>query len=118
MGYSNTEVISTRQTILLKLLDSKIHTYKDILPPFISSNDSKFLSKQFGTVAKEITQVIVSVKESQQQKSDLQVDQMSNLYTAIILLFQIINQLLLFEAKDLKSSMIEIDAMHLIAGNV
>ncbi|CEI94918.1 hypothetical protein RMCBS344292_09120 [Rhizopus microsporus] len=111
---NNTEVISTRQTILLKLLDSKIHTYKDILPPFISSNDSKFLTKQFETVAKEIIQVIVSVKESQQQKSDLQVDQMSNLYTAIILLFQIINQLLLFEAKDLKSSMIEIDAMRLI----
>jgi hypothetical protein len=108
-------VLSTRQTILFKLLDSKIHTYKDTLPTFINDRDLEFLCEQFELIAKETVRVILNVKESSSE--DLQVEQVSNIYTAIILLFQILNQLLILEAKGLKQSLAHINVISLTLGN-
>ncbi|KAG0760662.1 hypothetical protein G6F57_009073 [Rhizopus arrhizus] len=107
----NLSVLSTRQTILFKLLDSKIHTYKDTLPTFINDRDLEFLCEQFELIAKETVRVILDVKESSSE--DLQVEQVSNIYTAIILLFQILNQLLILEAKGLKQSLAHINVISL-----
>ncbi|KAG1443318.1 hypothetical protein G6F56_010714 [Rhizopus delemar] len=109
---SNLLILNTRQTILLKILDSKIHA-KDNVPSFVNTTDSFFLCQQFEIIAKETVNVIVSVKGSV-EKSDLEVEQVSNIYTAVILLLQILNQLLLLEADGLKQCLVDINAIFLV----
>lgn len=112
-------LISDHQAILLKLLDSKIHAYKGSFPEFIGHEELSFLIQQFQVVAKEVIHVVLSVKNSSDNKSDLEVDQVTNTYTAIILLLQMINELFVADEKhekDIKSMLVGVDALQLVTG--
>lgn len=113
-------LISDHQTILLKLLDSKIHAHKELFPEFIGHEELSFLIQQFETIAKETIKVVLSVKNSTENvKSDLEVEQVTNIYTAIILLLQIINELLVLDEnheKGIKNMLIGVDSLSLVTG--
>ncbi|CAO3652080.1 unnamed protein product [Mucor hiemalis] len=115
--YSKNMLISDHQTILLKLLDSKIHAYKGSFPEFIGHEELSFLIQQFQLVAKETIKVVLSVKNSDENKSDLEVEQVTNIYTAIILLLQVINELFVADEKhekDIKSMLVGVDSLSLV----
>ncbi|KAI9251950.1 spinocerebellar ataxia type 10 protein domain-containing protein [Sporodiniella umbellata] len=109
----NLATSSLRQTVLLKILDSKIHGSQEKVPSFIHASEIQYLSEQFKAVAKKTKDVIVSVKESQ-ETSKLQVEDISNTYTAVILLLQILNQILVFDTKNAKPFLVKIDAITLV----
>jgi ataxin-10 len=117
--------ISDHQTILLKLLDSKIHAYNsndNKFPEFISSQESlDFLIQQFQSVATETITVVTSVKNSQGENKDseLEVEEVSNIYTAIILLLQMINALFVLDedhARGIKDLLVGVNALSLVTG--
>jgi hypothetical protein len=112
-------LVSDHQTILLKLLDSKIHAYKELFPEFIGHEELSFLIQQFELIAKETLKVILSVKNSTENKSDLEVEQITNIYTCIILLLQILNDLFVLDEnheKKIKNMLIGVDALSLVTG--
>ena len=114
--------MSDHQTILLKLLDSKIHAYKGSFSDFIGHEELSFLVQLFEMVSKETMQVVLSVKNSNDQdKSDLNVEQVSNIYTSIILLLQIINRLLVDDHEQnqsLKQMLVQVNALAAVTGIV
>ncbi|KAL7336255.1 hypothetical protein PS15p_201613 [Mucor circinelloides] len=113
---SDKNPVSDHQVILLKLLDSKIHAYQkeQTFPTFIQHEELKFLTVQFGMIGRQALQVIVQVKEN---GSQLQPDQISNVYTAIVLLLQILNELFVLDedhSQGTKPLLVDADALTLV----
>ncbi|KAI7908156.1 spinocerebellar ataxia type 10 protein domain-containing protein [Cokeromyces recurvatus] len=116
--YSDKDILSDHQIILLKILDSKVHGHKEAFPEFMNHEESlQFLTQQFVLIGKETLKVLISIKE--QGASQLQPDQISNVYTGIALLFQIINQLFILDQEDqqirgLKDILIKVNTLQLV----
>lgn len=118
--HSDKNPISDHQVILLKLLDSKIHAHQkeQTFPTFIQHEELKFLTVQFGMIGRQALQVIVQVKEN---GSQLQPDQISNVYTAIVLLLQILNELFVLDedhSQGTKPLLVDADALTLVTGKL
>ncbi|KAI9483386.1 MAG: spinocerebellar ataxia type 10 protein domain-containing protein [Benjaminiella poitrasii] len=100
--YSDKDPVSDHQIILLKILDSKVHGHKGSFPEFINHEESlQFLTQQFVLAGRETVKVLISMRD--QGASQLQPDQISNVYSAIVLLFQIINELFILDEEDQQS---------------
>lgn len=118
---SDKNPVSDHQVILLKLLDSKIHAYRqqhEGFPAFIRHKELEFLTEQFRIVGREALQVIVQVKEA---GSQLQPDQVSNVYTAIVLLLQVLNELFVSDEdhrQGTKQLLVDVDALSLVTGKM
>ena len=85
---------------------------------FIKHEELKFLTEQLSIVGKEALQVIVQVKDT--AGSQLQPDQISNVYTAIVLLLQILNELFVLDEdhrQGTKLLLADIDVLSLVTGN-
>ncbi|KAI8636280.1 spinocerebellar ataxia type 10 protein domain-containing protein [Parasitella parasitica] len=113
---SDKHPVSDHQVILLKLLDSKIHAPKqpETFPVFIKHAELSLLATQLSVVGKEALQVIVTAKEN---GSHLQPDQISNVYTAVVLLLQIVNSLFVLDEdqrQGVKSLLLELDVLPLV----
>ncbi|KAK4513121.1 Protein-tyrosine-phosphatase [Mucor velutinosus] len=113
---SDKNPVSDHQVILLKLLDSKIHAHQkeQSFPAFIRHEELKFLTVQLNLIGKQALQVIVQVKEN---GSQLQPDQISNVYTAIVLLLQILNELFVLDedhCHGTKPLLVDADALTLV----
>jgi hypothetical protein len=114
--YSDKNPISDHQIILLKLLDSKIHAYKGSFPEFIRHEELGFLIRQLAQIGNQTMQVLVSVKE---QGTILQPDQISNVYTGIILVLQMLNELFVLDehhSMNIKQLLLDIKALSLVTG--
>lgn len=114
-------LISDHQTILLKLLDSKIHAHKESFPEFIGHKELEFLIDQFQVIAKETIVIILAVKGSNpEEKSNLEVEKVTNVYTGVILLLQMLNQLFVLDEnhqRGIKQLLVGVDALSLVTGN-
>jgi hypothetical protein len=67
--------------------------------------------------AKQTVDILVNVKSaSTTEKSELQVENVSNTYTSMVLLFQILNEVLVRDTALCKNLLIEAGAMSLITG--
>ncbi|KAI8379932.1 spinocerebellar ataxia type 10 protein domain-containing protein [Choanephora cucurbitarum] len=112
--YSHKTPISDHQIILLKFLDSKIHAVqkKEIFPEFIETGELEFLTQQLASIGKQAVQVILTVKEGHavQQVED----HIQNIYTGIILVLQMVNDLFLLDPPRLKSLLVHINASSLM----
>ncbi|KAI8388624.1 spinocerebellar ataxia type 10 protein domain-containing protein [Radiomyces spectabilis] len=92
------EEINSRQTILLKLLDSKLHMHKGTFPEFIGHEEAALFSHVFGNLAKTAMAIMKQVKESHaDKKSDLDMDRVGTIYTSLVLVLQILNHLITWE---------------------
>lgn len=116
--HSDKNPVSDHQVILLKLLDSKIHAHQkeQTFPTFIQHEELEFLTVQLNLIGKEALRVIVQVKEN---ASQLQPDQIANVYTAIVLLLQILNELFVLDedhGQGAKSLLVNADALTLVTG--
>lgn len=115
-------LISDHQTILLKLLDSKIHAYKGSFPDFIGHKELEFLIEQFEIIAKETIVIVLAVKESNpEEKSNLEVEKITNVYTGVILLLQMLNQLFVLDENNqrgIKQMLVGVNALSLVTGKL
>ncbi|KAI8367093.1 spinocerebellar ataxia type 10 protein domain-containing protein [Blakeslea trispora] len=112
--YSRKNPISDHQIILLKFLDSKIHAVqkKEIFPEFIETDELQFLTQQLASIGRQAIQVILTVKEGhavQQVEEHIQ-----NIYTGIILVLQMVNDLFVLDHDRLKSRLVQIDTLNLV----
>ncbi|KAG2231458.1 hypothetical protein INT48_007531 [Thamnidium elegans] len=113
--YSDKILISDHQTILLKFLDSKVHASKATFPHFIRREELLFLVEQFEIVAKDTITIILSIKQS---TTDLQAEKVTNTYTAIILLLQMLNELFVLDEDHqhgIKQMLVQVDALSLVS---
>ncbi|KAI8997722.1 spinocerebellar ataxia type 10 protein domain-containing protein [Pilobolus umbonatus] len=109
--------LSSHQIILLKILDSKIHAYKESFPSFMGPKELEAVIQLFTVVAKETIQVIIAVKESKSDtRSELEVEQVSNIYTGMVLLLQILNDLAVtdHERQSVKALLVGVDTVSLV----
>jgi hypothetical protein len=116
---STFKVVDHSTTMLLKLLDSKIHATpsNSSLSTFITKADASTLVEQFEMTAKQTVDILVNVKSaSTTEKSELQVENVSNTYTSMVLLFQILNEVLVRDTALCKGLLVEAGAMSLITG--
>ncbi|KAI7887247.1 spinocerebellar ataxia type 10 protein domain-containing protein [Mucor mucedo] len=116
--FSKNILISDHQTILLKLLDSKIHAHKESFPEFIGHKELEFLIDQFQVIAKETIVIILAVKGSNpEEKSNLEVEKVTNVYTGVILLLQMLNQLFVLDEnhqRGIKQLLVGVNALSLV----
>lgn len=102
-------------------MDSKIHAYKESFPDFIGHKELEFLIDQFQIIAKETIVIILAVKASNpEEKSNLEVEQLTNVYSGVILLLQMLNNLLVLDEnhqRKVKELLVGVDALSLVTGN-
>lgn len=97
-------------------MDSKIHASKASFPQFIRREELLFLVEQFEIVAKETITIILSIKEA---TTNLQAEKVTNTYTAIILLLQMLNDLFVLDEDNqhgMKQMLVQVDALSLVSG--
>lgn len=112
-------MLSDHQVILLKFLDSKINTAikKQEFPNFIQDKELLLLVQQLSVLGKETANVIESIKES--GSSSCQEEQLTNIYTGIILLLQIINELFVLDQESrIKQLLIEYNILPIAVGKL
>lgn len=102
----------------MKFLDSKINTIvkAGTFPEFIKDKELKLLVEQLSVVGKATVDVIESIKEK--GSSSLQEEQLTNIYTGIILLLQIVNELfILNQDGKIKQLLLEYNILPIVIGN-
>jgi hypothetical protein len=103
-------------------LDSKINNTAiktQEFPECVQETDLKLLVEQLSVIGKETVNVIVSIKET--GSSSVQEEQLTNIYTGIILLLQIINALFVLDqnhTKGIKQLLLEYNILPVVIGNI
>ncbi|KAL0079756.1 spinocerebellar ataxia type 10 protein domain-containing protein [Phycomyces blakesleeanus] len=96
--------LNGRQIILIKLVDSQTHTHKDSFPEFMRHRELEALCNLLKLLSQRAVLVIKQVQASEaDQKSDLEVEDVSQVYTGLVLVLQILTTLNMAEVEQQKS---------------
>ncbi|KAI8327474.1 spinocerebellar ataxia type 10 protein domain-containing protein [Choanephora cucurbitarum] len=113
LGYTIfSELISFHHFKTLFIRVDDYSSEKEIFPEFIETGELEFLTQQLASIGKQAVQVILTVKEGHavQQVED----HIQNIYTGIILVLQMVNDLFLLDPPRLKSLLVHINASSLM----
>ena len=113
-----------RLTMLIKILDSKIHAYKEgEIPDFLGHTELKKISGLVRQLCQRAIFVMNHVIEGQQEQeassSILEIDDVSEVYTALVLILQTSSTLLTLNDQghaEFKEMLVEDDALKSATG--
>ena len=117
-----------RLTMLIKVLDSKIHAYKEgEIPHFLGHTELKKISGLVRQLCQRAIFVMNQVIEGQQQEQEsstssssvLEIDDVSEVYTALVLILQTSSTLLTLNDQgpaEFKEMLVEDDALKSVTG--
>ncbi|KAI8139561.1 spinocerebellar ataxia type 10 protein domain-containing protein [Fennellomyces sp. T-0311] len=90
----SSEQMNGRLTMLIKVLDSKIHAFKNGFPDFLSHTELKKIAALVRQLCLRAIFVMQQVIDGQAPPSALEIDDVSEVYTALVLILQITATLL------------------------